>query len=454
MDALWYPGAFLVAIAALIVVHELGHFLAARWCNVKVLRFSVGFGKSLKEWRIGRDQTVWSIAAFPLGGYVKMLDEREGPVAPEEVGRAFNRQSVVRRMGIVVAGPLANLLLALLLYWAMYLHGVQDLKPILGAPPPDSVAAVAGITDGERVISAGGKPLATWSELRLEILDGVLARRSLTLMTVNPRGDIAYRRLDLLNGEAADLGDDPARALGLRIHRPPMQPLIGAVIDGSPAQQAGLKPDDLILSINEKPVGDWEDIVTAVQGAAGRSVQIELQRGSRRIVLQLTPQQAEENGRQVGRIGIAARPDSRHADAMLTLVRYGAMESLSKAAARIWDTSRLTLVGMARMITGDISWRNISGPVTIANYAGQSARMGIVPYLAFLAFISVSIGILNLLPVPVLDGGHLMYYLAELIKGSPVSERAQEFGQTIGFLILGLLMAFALYNDIHRLLSS
>ena len=451
--ALWTLGAFIVAIALLVVVHEFGHFLAARWCGVKVLHFSVGFGKSLKEWRFGRDMTVWSIAAIPLGGYVKMLDEREGPVAAEEAGRAFNRQSVARRMLIVVAGPLANLLLALVLYWIMFVHGIQDLKPVLGAPPPGSIAADAGITSGERVISVDGKPLATWSELRLGILNEVLDRHSPTLETINPGGDIAYRRLDVKRLAGTDIGDDPARALGLRLYRPPVKPIIGAVIDGSPAQRAGLRSGDIIVSIDAKPVLYWDDIVTAIQAASGRAVVVQLVRGDEPLSARLTPQQALENGRSVGRIGIAVRQDPKVGEAMLTLVRYGAVDALTKALSETRDTARLSLVMMGRMVSGEVSWRNISGPVAIADYAGQSARLGISPYLRFLALISISIGILNLLPVPVLDGGHLMYYLAESIKGSPVSERVQEIGQTIGFGVLGLLMAFALFNDIHRLIS-
>lgn len=452
--ALWTFGAFIVAIAVLVVIHELGHFLAARWCGVKVLRFSVGFGKSLGEWRLGRDMTTWSIAAIPLGGYVKMLDEREGPVAPEEVGRTFNRQSVIRRMLIVVAGPLANLLLALLLYWIMFMHGVQDLKPILGNPPPTSIAAASGITGGERVISVDGKPLATWSELRMAILNGVLDRHSPTLETINPGGQIAYRQLDLKSLQGTDMSDDPLHTLGLRIYRPLVNAVIGIIIDSSPAQQAGLLPGDLVLSIDGKLVRYWEDVVTIIQAAPDRPLVMEMLRNNKHLSIQLTPQRVLENGQPVGRIGIAVQQDPKVSGAMLTLVRYGFIDALLKASSESWNTARLSLVMMGRMVIGEVSWRNISGPVAIADYAGQSARLGISPYLRFLALISISIGILNLLPIPVLDGGHLLYYLVEFIKGSPVPERVQEIGQTIGFGMLGLLMAFALFNDIHRLISS
>lgn len=453
IGTLWTVGAFIVAIAVLVVIHELGHFVAARWCGVKVLRFSVGFGKPLGEWRLGRDMTTWSIAAIPLGGYVKMLDEREGLVAPEEAGRAFNRQPVVRRMLIVAAGPVANLLLALLLFWVMFMHGIQDLKPVLGTPPPDSIAAAAGITSGERIISVDGKPLATWSELRMEVLNGVLDRHSPTLETINSGGQIAYRRLDVDRLTVTEMGDDPTHAMGLRIYRPPVKPFIGLVIDGSPAQQAGLRPGDFVLSIDGKPVRYWEDVVALIQAASGHALVMELLRDSKHLTAQLTPQQVLESGHPVGRIGIAVQQDPKISEAMLTLVRYSPVDALMKASSESWNTARLSLVMMGRMVIGEVSWRNISGPVTIADYAGQSARLGISSYLRFLALISISIGILNLLPIPVLDGGHLMYYLVESIKGSPVPERVQEIGQTIGFGVLGLLMAFALFNDIHRLIS-
>ncbi len=453
IGTLWTVGAFIVAIASLVVIHELGHFLVARWCGVKVLRFSVGFGKSLGEWHLGRDMTAWSIAAVPLGGYVKMLDEREGPVAPEEVGRAFNRQSVGRRMLIVVAGPVANLLLALLLFWIMFMHGIQDLKPVLGTPPAGSIAAAADITSGERIISIDGKPLMTWSGLRMDILNSVLDRHSPTLETINPDQQIAYRKLDVEQLTVMEMGDDPSYTLGLRIYRPPVQPFIGLVMDGSPAQQAGLRQGDFVVSINGKPVRYWEDVVIRIQAASGHALVMALLRDNKPLTVQLIPQQALENGHPVGRIGIAVQQDPKLSEAMFTRVRYGPVEALMKASSESWNTARLSLVMMGRMIIGEVSWRNISGPVTIADYAGQSARLGISPYLRFLALISISIGILNLLPIPILDGGHLMYYLVEFIKGSPVPERVQEIGQSIGFGVLGLLMAFALFNDIHRLIS-
>jgi regulator of sigma E protease len=450
----WTVGAFIVAIGVLVVIHELGHFLVARWCGVKVLRFSVGFGKSLGEWRFGTDQTTWSVALIPLGGYVKMLDEREAPVAPEELHRAFNRQPVLRRVAIVGAGPVANLALAVMLYWVMFMHGVQDIKPVLGDPAPASIAAASGIVGGERVTAIDGQPLATWSELRMQVLNGVLEHRVLVIDTINARNKINTRQLDLRAMGAANLSEDPAHTVGLRLYRAPVNAIVGSIMEGSPAAQAGLRPGDVVVAIDAKPVRYWDDVVTTIQAAADRPLVMELQRGTSRLAIGLTPQRVVENGVTIGRVGIAVQPDPAHSGDMLTVVRYGVADALLKASRESWETARLSVVMMERMVVGEISWRNISGPVTIADYAGQSARLGISPYLRFLALISISIGILNLLPIPVLDGGHLMYYLVESIKGSPVPERLQEIGQSIGLGMLGVLMAFALFNDIHRLISS
>jgi regulator of sigma E protease len=453
MNFLWYLGSFALGLSLLIVVHEFGHYAVARRMGVKVLRFSVGFGPPLVMWRLGRDKTEWAIAAFPLGGYVKMLDEREAPVAAADLARAFNRQSVLRRSAIVVAGPLANLLLAVLFYWALYVYGVEELRPVMGSPVAGSVAAAAGITEGELVLSANGKLVATWQDLRMEILRQALDQQPLTLETVDAKQQVRARRLDLAGARTEDLEDDLLQRIGLQPFRPRLPAVIGTVTAGSPADWAGLRAGDLFTAVDGKPVGSWIDLVSAVRGAPGRPVRIEWLRDGRSFAHDVVPDPADENGRRIGRIGVAARDDGSSRQKMLTVIRYDPLRALLKATEQTWDTAAFSLSILGRMLTGDVSWKNLSGPVTIADYAGQSAQLGLSHYLRFLALISISLGVLNLLPIPILDGGHLMYYMVEIVTGGPVSERAMEIGQQIGLALLVLLMTFALYNDINRLLS-
>ena len=450
---LWYAGAFAVALGILIVVHEFGHFAAARLCGVRVLRFSVGFGRSLITRRWGRDGTEWSLAAFPLGGYVKMLDEREGEVAPEELHRAFNRQSVGRRSLIVVAGPLANLLLAVVIYWGIYLHGTEELRPVLGTPPAGSIAAKTGLAERQTVRAVAGTPIATWQDLRWELVRLAVDREPVRLEVAGPDGAIAFPVLDLSGLAMSALEGDLLRELGLILHRPRLPAVIGRVAAGSPAEAAGIAAGDEILSVDGQAVGSWRDLALAIRQAPERRLTLDLLRGERRHTLVVSPAPAVEGGKTIGRIGIAA-PEVPHLhDEMFVTVRLGPLDALARAAGQTWDTSVFSLRMIGRMIAGDVSWKNVSGPVTIADYAGQSARMGVAHYVKFLALISISLGVLNLLPIPVLDGGHLMYYLAEIIKGGPLSERVMEIGQQIGLTLLVLLMAFAFYNDINRLIS-
>lgn len=449
----WYLGAFIVAIALLVFVHEWGHFIAARQCGVKVLRFSIGFGRVLASWRPRNGETEWTVSAIPLGGFVKMLDEREGPVAPEESARAFNNKPVQIRMLIVAAGPAANFLLAILLYWALYMHGVEDLKPILGTPLAHSSAASAGIQPGEMVTAVDGRPVRTWTDVRMASLQAILDKHAFTLETRDAGGNISYRRMEVSSLDEKGASDDPTRDLGLQLNRIAVRPVIGNVIAGGAAANAGLRPGDEVVNIGGHTVSGWDQVVKAVQQSAGKPVLLGIRRGNERLGISVIPEPVVQAGLPIGKIGVGVAPDPSVRDAMMLTVRYGVFESFGKACSQTFENSRLTLVLLGKMVLGEVSLRNLSGPVAIADYAGQSARLGIAPYLGFLALISVSIGLLNLLPIPVLDGGHLMYYLVELIKGSPVSERLQEVGQYIGLGALGLLMSIAIINDIHRLIS-
>lgn len=443
--------AFLIALGVLIVFHELGHYFVARLCGVKVLRFSVGFGTPLWSKRFGRDQTEWAIAAFPLGGYVKMLDEREGPVDPSELNRAFNRQSVARRFAVVVAGPAANFLLAIVVYSILFLHGVPGLRPVVADALPGTPAAAAQLRAGDVIEKVGNAPVATWQDLRWQLLEHAVRRDVVKLEVRNAKGEISFPRLDFSSLRSEDIDSGLLEAIGIERFNPPMQPVIGKLIEGGTAQRDGLEEGDRVTAIDGNPVSQWSELVEKVRASPGASLAIEIERAGRRRTVMVTAESATEGETTIGKIGAAALVDPKQIEQLITEVRYPPFEALWRAVARTGEVSAFTLKMLGRMIIGQVSVRNLSGPITIADYAGQTAQLGWLAYLNFLALISISLGVLNLLPVPVLDGGHLMYYLVEIVKGSPVSDRALEVGQQVGIVLLFSLMAFALYNDINRL---
>jgi len=453
MSLLHTIAAFLVALGILIVVHEYGHYLAARICNVKVLRFSVGFGRPLLSWRRGRDATEWIIAAVPFGGYVKMLDEREGPVEAAQLARAFNRQSVWRRTFIVVAGPAFNFLFAIAVYAGLFIYGLPEARPVVAGPPAGTIAHSAGLRAGDTVRAIDGQQIETWQELRWRVIQGALQRESLSLEVSDDRQAIGQLKLDLTSFPAADFEGDALERIGLRLYRPPLAPVFGTIVAGGPAERAGLRPGDRVSEAGGKPISYWEELVQAIRGRPGTPLRLTIERGGERIALDVVPEAVHANGMQIGRVGAAPQMPPSHADRILVRVHYGPIGALAKACEKTADIAWFSLRILGRMLVGEVSWKHLSGPVTIADYAGQSAQMGWLSYATFLALISISLAVLNLLPIPLLDGGHLMYYAVEIIRGSPVSERAMELGQRVGLALLLLMMAFAFYNDLNRLFS-
>ncbi len=449
----FYLLAFIVVLGVLIVVHEFGHYLAARYCGVRVLRFSVGFGRTLWQRRLGKDGTEWAISVFPLGGYVKMLDEREGEVAPEEQNRAFNRQSVGKRSLIVAAGPFANFVLAIFLYWIVFMLGSNELLPILGTPPASSPAASAGINNGEQVRAVNGQPVATWDDLRWMLLNKAVDHEGVELEVINDRQEVAFRHLSLAAAGEQGWEGDALERLGIRFFRPNLPPIVGTVKAGSPGAQAGLRAGDEILAIDGVEINAWYDFVMVVRDAAGRSLRIEVLRDGQPVAVDVIPEAISERGKRIGRIGVGVAESTESRREVRVFVRYGVFAAAGKALEETWEKSVFSLVMLGKMLTGEVSWRNLSGPVTIADYAGQSARLGLDYYLKFMALVSISLGVLNLLPIPVLDGGHLMYHMIEVVRGRPLSERAMEIAQQLGLSILFVLMAFAFFNDMNRLFS-
>jgi regulator of sigma E protease len=448
--------AFLVTLAILVVVHEYGHYRVAVACGVKVLRFSVGFGRVLWRRQSGPDATEFVVSALPLGGYVRMLDEREAPVPAEELHRAFNRQPLARRAAIVIAGPAANLLLAVLLFAAAQWLGTEEPRALISAPLPASVAEQAGLRSGDwvRAVSRDGgewTEVRSMNDLRWQITQAVLDGEALQLSTSDRRGGSARTvKLDLPRLGTRDVDAMLMRQVGLGA--PFSEPVMGEVKAGGPAAQAGLLAGDRVLNVDGQPVADAQGlrdrIRESVRAGAPQPMRWQVDRDGRRVDIEVLPRLVDDNGARIGRVdAFIGKPVE------MVTVQRGLWEGLQLGVDRTWELSALTLRMLGRMLVGEASLRNLSGPLTIADYAGQSAQQGLGYYLGFLALVSVSLGVLNLLPLPMLDGGHLMYYLFEAATGRPVSELWLDRLQRGGIAILLALMSVALFNDVARLLG-
>ncbi len=444
----------IVALGLLITFHEFGHFWVARRCNVRVLRFSVGFGRALWS-RRGADGTEYRIAAIPLGGYVKMLDEREAPVAPEQREQAFNRKPVGQRIAIVAAGPIFNLIFAVAAFWLMFVVGIPETRPVVGQTT--GIAAEAGLEEKDLIVRVDQRRTESWTHAVLGLIPPALDRREAVLEVEDPFG---MRReltlpLDQLGPEFRE--ESILEFIGIELWRPDLPASIGEVAEGSPADEAGLQTDDRVIAINDQPIEGWQDIARVIpeQAMANDSLamlEVDIERDGQQLTFTLEPRL--EQGRPV--IGIQAPPPGPELqaefDRMFTIIRFGPVEAVGQATSETWRLTTATLGIIGRMITGKASLSNLSGPITIAQMAHSSARLGLSRFLFFLGLISLSLAIINLLPIPMLDGGHLMYFLAEIIKGSPVSEKTQIIGQYIGLLMVIALMSLAIFNDILRLI--
>jgi regulator of sigma E protease len=451
MDLLHTILSFLVAIIVLVTVHEFGHFYVARLCGVRVLRFSLGFGKVL--WRkYDKHGTEFSVSALPFGGYVKMLDEREGEVAPELLSQAFTRKTVGQRMAIVVAGPVANFILAILLFWGLLLGGERGLVPIIGAVQANSIASKAGLEVGQEIISVDGEQTTTEQAVARHLIGRLGESGEIRFSVRYPDSELTYE-ISLPIEDWMQDAKDPEPFEGLGIDLGPVKPIIGEVLPNTPAARAGFQPEDKILRINDVPVKDWRDFQNMVRPRANQAVAVDVERhsvngNSELVSLSVTPESFTEKGVSYGRVGMAPKPLPEE---MVRHYEYSVGEALVAGVKRTWDTSGFVLLSVKKLILGEISTKNLSGPISIAKVAGSSAQIGLKSFIGFLALLSVFLGVFNLLPIPVLDGGHLLYLSVELVKGKPVSEKVQVLAYQVGLMIVIGLSMLAMYNDIMRL---
>ncbi len=439
--------AFVVAISILVAVHEYGHYVVGRWLGMKVLRFSIGFGKPVWTKIAGPDRTEYCISAIPLGGYVRFLDGREGPVPKEDEGRAFNHRPIPSRIVVLLAGPFFNFLFAIVAYWALFIYGVPTIQPAVGEVEPGSYAAEAGLAYGDRIIAVGDEATEGWEATLLAMLDHMIADGRVPLTLESESGSI--------HSATIIVGDDRKRltepglifdGLGFRPWQPPAE--IGELVPNGAAESAGLRVGDRITAIEDDPVVSYGDLINAVSNRGNAMVTVEFVRDGRSRSVELVIGVQEIDGNQRGLLGV--RAPSNIGD-YYYLRKYGPIDSMTEAISRTWSSTLFTVRMLGRMVTGDVSIKNISGPINIAQFAGESAQRGPSYFLGFLAIVSISLGVLNLLPVPILDGGQIVYQTIEGLKGSPLSERSQIIGQQFGIFALLLLMSFAFYNDLARI---
>jgi regulator of sigma E protease len=433
--------AFIVAISVLVAIHEYGHYIVGRWAGMKVLRFSVGFGKPIWTWVRGEDRTEYCIAAIPLGGYVRFLDSREGPIPPEDEGRAFNHKPVPARIAVLLAGPMFNFLFAIFAYWLLSMDGVPALRPAVGEVAPQSYAAEAGLETGDQIVAIGETPTASWQQALMAMFDSMVADGRIPMTLEDQRG---RQRQAVI-----EIGNDSARltepgllfdGIGFVPGAPPV--VLDDPVENEAAERAGLRKGDRIVAVDGETVLGFGDLVAAISDRPGDRIDVGVVRDGRLQEFSLVIGTREVEGTTTGFIGVRALLDE-----------LGPLQAVPRAIGDTWQQTTFTVRMLARMVTGDVSFKNVSGPINIAQFAGDSAQRGLRYFLGFLAMISISLGVLNLLPVPVLDGGQIVYQTVEGIKGSPLSERAQILGQQFGILALILLMSFAFYNDIARILG-
>jgi regulator of sigma E protease len=440
----------LVALGVLVTFHEFGHFWVARRCGVKVLRFSVGFGMPLIRWH-DRHGTEFVVAAIPLGGYVKMLDEREGEVPPHLIGQSFNRKSVYQRIAIVIAGPVANFLLAIVFFWVLAMLGSQQVRPVIGGVEAGSIAEKAGLSSGQEIVSVDGEATTGWSGVNLQLVRRLGESGSVALVVRDQGSDVdTPRSLQLDNWLKGADEPDPIRSLGIRPWRPALPPVLAELDPKGPAQAAGLKTGDRLLALDGQLLNEWQQVVDAVRVRPDTKVVLRIERDGAQLDMPVTLVAKGEGKAATGYLGAGVKGVDWPPE-MLREVSYGPIAAVAEGARRTWTMSVLTLDSLKKMLFGELSVKNLSGPITIAKVAGASAQSGIGDFLNFLAYLSISLGVLNLLPIPVLDGGHLLFYLIEWARGRPLSEKVQGWGIQIGVSLVVGVMLLALVNDLGRL---